>query len=1111
MSGSDTDGKASAPETAGSPIARLTNGHGTYSPSTSAHTSVPPLRSSPPPLPHPAEEQSLPEAANVADSGDAGDQDADPGNDSEAETIWTSPVKRRELAKIAQHDEENAEESISVSRDFAEVGKPEIKHEDVEAPNAQKVDSGKAGDDDGSGNHPENGGSTKYQDDSDALSDVSSAHSDSESEGSDSGSSRGSPTPSAASDENEEGGRHSFNPRKRKHRESATFKASSMEPPRRRPRNDNDSEIRVGNHRSSAERSPSPKLRRHRRTASSQSTWTEGGGEGSSGRKRRAATQLPVQEMRKKANKHTWDSDASSEGSNQLNQNRLSRVNNRSVSTPGRTMGRDHKRHVNKYGFTRLAEACESGDLDLVKEWREKDPEQLQQREFAGNTPLQVASLNGYPEIVEYLLSQGCDPHVANTDKDTPLIDAVENGHIEVVRLLLKAGVDPLKQNLKGQQAMDVITDETENAKEIRCVVREAIERWKENGYADKPRASEEPEFRPGPTKGLQFMARTPDNLLKLVSNNDRTGVQEFLDARVQVNNDIVAAAAKTGDLYLLNMLLAEMSPKARRGAEKPMLAVIGTSHFEMVKALTEIDQFNPVWKSKTTGLTWYELAEERQGPNWEQEKELLKRLYDAHDQRRGSSSPVTKRENGKKRHRSPVRRAASDIDMEDAEAREQGRSRRRLMSKKDMRAASIRRSSSASSARSDDVPPIRITRARDSLTRSPEAPRKVGRPRTTSISSPPKQRENKRRHSESMREKQESEDRLAEERAKAAAKEKAAREAEDQAIKQEAERKAADAAEAEERARKQAEIDAKAEAEKKAEEARKAEEEQARREEEARRREEERQAEEARLEREKREMGERRARSEEMVNALPSALRHVLGLSNSMESKDQQRKKKYIQQHFLPVQAVTQAALGHETEKSGSSEQLWMLNYQAAGILGGTAAAELLHLPADPAAQRSALSEAETLPADASHLHAMLPCIQSASLVHDLDESDADSDDPVQLFLMADRARRKISEDKNKFLHMSTMSWIKLSELHKAIESDEFPHLHDLALEVRRDCCPDAQVAAKDKAATNGAADHEAEDGEQLAEGKLVVNGSRKEGSALAGLGLTKVKVLYG
>ncbi|KAK8213566.1 hypothetical protein M8818_002868 [Zalaria obscura] len=352
--------------------------------------------------------------------------------------------------------------------------------------------------------------------------------------------------------------------------------------------------------------------------------------------------------MRKKANKHTWDSDASSEGSNQLNQNRLSRVNNRSVSTPGRTMGRDHKRHVN--------------------------------------------------------------------------------------------------------------------------------------------------------------------------NNNDRTGVQEFLDARVQVNNDIVAAAAKTGDLYLLNMLLAEMSPKARRGAEKPMLAVIGTSHFEMVKALTEIDQFNPVWKSKTTGLTW-----------------------------------------------------------------------------------------------------------------SPEAPRKVGRPRTTSISSPPKQRENKRRHSESMREKQESEDRLAEERAKAAAKEKAAREAEDQAIKQEAERKAADAAEAEERARKQAEIDAKAEAEKKAEEARKAEEEQARREEEARRREEERQAEEARLEREKREMGERRARSEEMVNALPSALRHVLGLSNSMESKDQQRKKKYIQQHFLPVQAVTQAALGHETEKSGSSEQLWMLNYQAA------------------------------------------------------------------------------------------------------------------------------------------------------------------------------------
>ncbi|KAG9917477.1 ankyrin, partial [Aureobasidium melanogenum] len=231
------------------------------------------------------------------------------------------------------------------------------------------------------------------------------------------------------------------------------------------------------------------------------------------------------------------------------------------------------KRHVNKYGFTRLAEACENGDLDGVKEWREKDPEQLEQREFAGNTPLQVASLNGYPEIVSYLLEQGCNPHCANADKDTPLIDAVENGHLDVVQILLKAGINPLHCNLKGQQALDVITKETDNATEIRAALREAIEDWNKNGRSEQTYNVEEPASRPGPKQGLQFLARTYENLLKLVSENDRTAVQEFLDARVPVDNNVVAAAAKTGDLYLVNMLLAEMTPKkARQRADRPML-----------------------------------------------------------------------------------------------------------------------------------------------------------------------------------------------------------------------------------------------------------------------------------------------------------------------------------------------------------------------------------------------------------------------------------------------------------------------------------------------------------------------------------------------------------
>ncbi|KAJ9629883.1 hypothetical protein H2203_002267 [Taxawa tesnikishii (nom. ined.)] len=1018
MSESAINGNAPASETAGSLGSNLTNGHRVKSPTPAQAASVPP-RSSPPPA---AGESALPSDSVAAAVGTDADQEVDAQNDSEAETIRISPVKQRELAKRAGANGDNSIGSIgSRLAETDKVGGEDKVEEEERDRDIRKTEAAN-----GVGRGRQGKVDPNEDDESDVLSDVSSARSSSS--GRRSRASSGSPTPSTKSEENghfneDRRGSATSNPRKRKHRESSLHPKNSMEPPRRRVREDDDGEVRVNHARSSSEGSASPKLRRqrHRRTNSSQSAaWAEGngGGEGGSvGRKRRAATQFPLRETKVSRTTSTGDSDTSSESSHQIHQNRLTRNINRAVSTPGRTMGRDHKRHVNKYGFTRLAEACESGDLDMVKEWRGKDPEQLEQREFAGNTPLQVASLNGYPEIVEYLLEQGCNVHVANTDKDTPLIDA---------------------QNLKGQQALDVITDETENATEIRFLLREAIEEWKSNGYNDHNQHEEGPAFRPGPTKGLQFMARTSENLMKLVSNNDREGVQEFLDARVQVNNDVVAAAARTGDLFLVNMLLADMSSsKARRGAEKPMLAVIGTSHYEMVKSLTLLDTFDPTWRNRQ-GLTWHELAEQRQGPNWRQEKQLLQRLYDEHTGReRQSSSPVTKRENGTKRRRSPVRRVESDVEMEDAGSPEPGRSRRRLMSKKDMRAVS----KEAQPERSPEKSMLK-----------PEAPRKVGRPRTVSITSPPKEPLPKRRRSSSVREKASPNvnpalDETTQERATAAA--VAAREVEEDRKKQEAEDQAAAAAaaEAEARAKQQAEKDAAVEAQRQADAAREAkEEEESRREEEVRQREAERQAETARLEREKRDAEEARLKEEEeKINALPSALRHVLGLPNGASQPEHYKRR--LRQSDL------------HNEELGEGDELWMLSYQAAGILGGSSAAQLLNLPADPLAKRSPFAGVKGSPLTDQQRLAMLPCIQSASLVHglsDLQEAD-EYRDPAADFAIAERARRMIAEDRGKFIALPSLRWIRLADFHAAVE--QTPHLQGLLpLEVRTDCLLDEE-----------------------------------------------------
>ncbi|KAG9877955.1 ankyrin, partial [Aureobasidium melanogenum] len=405
----------------------------------------------------------------------------------------------------------------------------------------------------------------------------------------------------------------------------------------------------------------------------------------------------------------------------------------------------------------------------------------------------------------------------------------------------------------------------------------------------------EEPASRPGPKQGLQFLARTYENLLKLVSENDRTAVQEFLDARVPVDNNVVAAAAKTGDLYLVNMLLAEMTPKkARQRADRPMLSVIGTSHFDMVKALTELDQFEPTWRSKSSNLTWYEIAESKQGPRWREEKALLQKLYEkAENARKLSSSPVARREPTKKRRRSIERQHDSDVEMEDAESPERARSRRRLVSKKDMRTESRQRSSSELS---DVAPPRRHgERSSDQNSLKPPGPRKVGRPRKHSnshLSEP----QPKRHRSSSMIEPTE------EDHTTNDSEDDAQHEDDDEDIKmEEADREVAEA----EAARK-ADLDAKADAQKLAEKLRK--DEQARKEEEAaRRKEAERKAEEIRQQHERKMAEDRRLERERKIQALPSALSHSISLTD-VRGKERQT---YIQRHFLPVQVVKRADLG--------------------------------------------------------------------------------------------------------------------------------------------------------------------------------------------------------
>ncbi|KZF22199.1 ankyrin, partial [Xylona heveae TC161] len=115
-----------------------------------------------------------------------------------------------------------------------------------------------------------------------------------------------------------------------------------------------------------------------------------------------------------------------------------------------------HKKHRDQIGRTFLARACANREIDNARIRLNERPEDIDVADNAGNTPLQIAALEGCEDIVQLLIEGGCDINCKNNDKDTPLIDAVENGHLAVVRLLLDAGADPRQGNLNGEEPLDL-------------------------------------------------------------------------------------------------------------------------------------------------------------------------------------------------------------------------------------------------------------------------------------------------------------------------------------------------------------------------------------------------------------------------------------------------------------------------------------------------------------------------------------------------------------------------------------------------------------------------------------------------------------------------------
>ncbi|KAF2249511.1 hypothetical protein BU26DRAFT_519555 [Trematosphaeria pertusa] len=430
-----------------------------------------------------------------------------------------------------------------------------------------------------------------------------------------------SPAPSAASPPQPAGRGRSASTvesRKRKLRDESNPKA--LEPPRQKAKTEGLKDLRQPT-------SPAtPGLGRpHKRSQSTQSIVS-----GAVGRKRRELAALALPERK------NWSDDSSENSSSprptttpNLPHTRLKRSSHRALTSPARAM--PHGRKVDRFGATRLARESEKGDLASVKAAHEAAPEELDQEDFAGIAPLQKAALHGWADVVRYLIQSGCRTDCESNDRDTPLIDAVENGHLDVVKLLLNEGhVNPHHQNKKGQRAIDVLDYETEDAEEIEKELRAAMRRevdttanddYSQSGVSQTKSASR-----------LLYNEYNTETLIEKAGDGDILAVGELINSNIKPNIACGVAAARGGHYDILSILLAsglKADPDPSKHSETPMLVAIGRGHLKIVQLLLEQDNFDPTRRNRE-GKAYWEISEDRRGPKWEHERDILKSAYDS-------------------------------------------------------------------------------------------------------------------------------------------------------------------------------------------------------------------------------------------------------------------------------------------------------------------------------------------------------------------------------------------------------------------------------------------------------------------------------------------------
>lgn len=378
-----------------------------------------------------------------------------------------------------------------------------------------------------------------------------------------------------------------------------------------------------------------------------------------------------------------------------------------------------HKKHVNSSGQTLLQRACASNKSDQlvqVKQRYDERPQDLNESDHAGNTPLHSASIHGYVKVVKFLLATGnCIVDPLNIQKDTPLHDSLENGHVNVVKLLLEAGADPRKPKGDGKDPLDIIAEKAEEDdddperiaewNQMRDLITNAIKKHPntrpdsedERGERGLSHVTESPRHTP-PVHGHEFpsmqggarragvgtsrQVKTKDGnlyqpmnlaeLRKAARDGDNDTTARILEVMPNTNDPKtlwLSARGGHSDTMEFQLAMGKFDPDpgpledGEAGKDTPFLVAIGRSSHTSVLKLLLAHGVDPTRLNNNE--TYYEIARNRKGPNWQEESAILKEAYDKW-KKNAKSSPGKPRSPGLRRNIHDTNRDKRSLQKEE-------------------------------------------------------------------------------------------------------------------------------------------------------------------------------------------------------------------------------------------------------------------------------------------------------------------------------------------------------------------------------------------------------------------------------------------------------------